>query len=240
VPIHSDEKSTTITIVLGYGDIAIGNIDDPKTGHKGVGFELLERAYAYDEKVPPEAVNKDWAPRVFLSVRDERGLAQLRRAVNIVARSLGVDDSTVGAAIMDHYLEIAGAERQKVEKLRWMLGNLFEELRHGEPEHEARLKEKIDSYLEGFKEEAAVAGPAELRDYQVFAALIHQSIMPHETGEGVARTLLEKGSLAYLESYLRPDELEFILPHIKRIRLEHRDKERQARAPKQSEEPLPP
>lgn len=117
-----------IQIVLGYGDIGIGHLDGE---FKGVGFAQLSQPYAVGETISEEDKDRIQGrehPVILLVFKNERGLAEVRKAIASVEKLMGIDQNFMDR-ILTAELEELGQKSATIERLEYENRQLTEKLK---------------------------------------------------------------------------------------------------------------
>lgn len=120
MPIQISEKGpVTISVVLGYGDIGIGNINHED--HKGLGFVQLKDTFKRGEVIPEDQQQGEDTIKVCLILNNKRGLAELRRSVAMIENEMGVSSTTLADKISNGFMEEIGDKESEIERLTYEL-----------------------------------------------------------------------------------------------------------------------
>ena len=111
--IHFCEKTKTIGVQLGYGDVGIAQVDSDDNEHKGVGFVQLSQPYGIGDSPPDQELEDSF--KILLMVSNEAGYAVLSKAVKRLGDRLGYDKYTLGDDLFTSLMAELGQTRQRAE-----------------------------------------------------------------------------------------------------------------------------
>jgi hypothetical protein len=144
----SKEGPPTISVILGYGDIGIGHINN--ANYKGVGLVQLKGSFKRGQAVPEDQWQGDDTIKVCVLLRNKRGLAELRRAVGAIEAEMGISKRTLMDKITDGFMDEIGDKEHEIEKLAYKLkqatdriASLYDAIAQGNDEQRAWLKQKL-------------------------------------------------------------------------------------------------
>lgn len=113
------EGPPTISVVLGYGDIGIGQINHED--HKGVGFVQLKDSFKKGEAIPEDQWQGEDTIKVCVILKNKRGLAELRRAVAAIEKEMGISSENMMDKIANGFMEEIGDKESEIERLTYEL-----------------------------------------------------------------------------------------------------------------------
>lgn len=115
----SKEGPPTISVILGYGDIGIGHINN--ADYKGVGLVQLKDNFKKGHAIPEDQWQGEDTIKVCVLLRNKRGLAELRRAVAAIEAEMGLSKQTMMDKITNGFMEEIGDKEHEIERLTYEL-----------------------------------------------------------------------------------------------------------------------